>query len=391
MQESPAFHPSARVVRVCQLSALVGAVSLASGFFLAPQRTWANVLLAGNYLVGLALGAVVLLALLQVTGARWSEPLRRVPEALGWALPLAGLALLAVFLFQPSVYSWSSQGLAGEENASPLRSLWLDRPFFLARSLAYLGLWLVFFLAIIRVSRRQAQTPAPALNGKMAGLSAGFLVVFGITCWLASSDWIMSLEPDWFSTMFGVYNFAGLFVSALAAVTLVVILLGHFCCLGPFLDRDRLHVLGTLVFGFSSFWMYTWFCQYLLIWYTNHPEETVYLRRRWQGDWPALLFLDVGFNWAIPFVVLLFRETKRQPAILAAVCLIILAGRWVDLSLMIFPSQGDALAIPGPVEAGVALGSAGLLALAVLRSLGTAPVVPVQVAAPTEGTVSAQP
>jgi hypothetical protein len=391
MPQSLIFRPPTLAVRLFQGLALVGGVSLAAGLFLAPQRTWANVLLISNYLVGLALGGLVLLAFHHVTGARWSAPLRRLPEALSAVLPVAGLGLLAVFLFRPSVYSWSVLHPSGEDITSPLRSLWLEQPFFFLRALVYLGLWLAFFVALVRTSRQQNQTGEPALTGKSYRLSATFLVVFGVTCWLASSDWIMSLEPDWYSTIFGVYSFAGLFLSALAAFTLAVIWLGRFNPLRAFVTKDHLHSLGTLVFGFSSFWMYTWFCQYLLIWYTNHPEETVYLRRRWHGDWPAFLFLDVALNWAIPFVVLLFRQAKRRPAILATVCIVILAGRWVDLFLMIFPSQGDALAIPGAIEVGFILGAAGIAVLAMMRALGKAPLVPLKTLVPAERTIPTEP
>src|SRR5207245_913440 len=99
---------------------------------------------------------------------------------------------------------------------------------------------------------------------------------------------------------------------------------------------DQLHDLGTLLFAFSSFWMYIWFCQYWLIWYVNNPEETAYFVRRWQGGWPALFFLNLTLNWGIPFFVLLVRSAKRSPRVLGTVALLILIGRWLDLFLMIF-------------------------------------------------------
>jgi hypothetical protein len=377
MQDSEAFRPRPLAVGLFLGLALVGAVSLIAGLGLAAQRTWANLWLVSNYLVGLSLGGLVLVALTYVSGARWSEPLRRVPEAFAAVLPVAALGLVAVLLFQPSLYSWYTAPPAGEGHESPLRSLWLDRPFFLVRALAYLGIWLGFAAAIVRTSRRQDQTGEPALTTRNRRLSAAFLVAFGVTCWLASSDWIMSLEADWSSTMFGVYNFAGLFLSALAAVTLLVIWLRQVSPLRAYVSEDHLHDLGTLLFAFSSLWMYTWFCQYLLIWYTNHPEETAYFLRRADGAWPVLMLLDLVLNWGIPFLVLLFRQAKRRAGILAAVCVVVLAGRWVDLFVMIFPSQGEALAIPGAIEAGLVLGAAGVFGLAVFWALAKAPLVPV--------------
>jgi hypothetical protein len=380
MQDRLAFHPPRWALGFLGGLAVVGGAALLAGLFAAPQSAWANVWLVSNYLVGLGLGGLVLVALFYVTGARWSVPLHRIPEALTAVLPLGGVGLLAVLLFQPSLFSGSPGPHAAGHHASPLHSFWAERPFFLLRALAYLSLWLAFAWAIVRNSRRQDQVGDPAPTARNVRLSAGFLVVFGVTCWLASSDWLMSLEPAWTSTVFGVYNFAGLFLSALAAVTLLALWLRRFSPLRAVLTEDHLHDLGKLVFAFSSFWMYIWFCQYLLIWYTNHPEETVYFWRRWEGPWPAFVLADLVLNWGVPFLVLLFREAKRRPAILAAVCLLILAGRWVDLFVIIAPSQGETLAAPGVLEAGVALGAAGIAGLAVLWCLGKAPLVPVYAA-----------
>ena len=144
------------------------------------------------------------------------------------------------------------------------------------------------------------------------------------------------------------------------------------------LDDDHLHDLGTLLFGFSSFWMYTWFCQYLLIWYVNIPEETAYYRLRLQGNWPVWLFVDLALNWAIPFVVLLFRAAKRNPWILGTVAVLVFVGRWVDLSLMILPTQADSSSLPSMTDVGLLLGSVGVFALAAFWSLGNAPLVPRQ-------------
>jgi hypothetical protein len=370
MPDPVVYHPSRRVLLPFLILAALGAATLGVGLFQEPQRTWANVLLVSNYLIGLSTGSLVLIALLHVSGARWSVPLGRLPEALAAGLPVGAVGLAAALLFRPSLYAWTA---SGEEHGPPFRSLWLDRPFFLLRAVAYLAIWLTFALLIVRNSRLQDRTDDPAPTRSNTRLSAGFLVAFGITCWLSSYDWLMSLEPDWSSTIFGVYHFAGLFLSALAAVILLAVCFRRGSPLQRFVTDDRLHDLGTLLFGFSSFWMYTWFCQYLLIWYTNHPEETAWFQRRSVEPWPALLLLALALNWGIPFVVLLFRDAKRSPVLLATVALVVLAGRWVDLFVIIFPSQGETLAFPGRIECGLMLGAAGLFALAVLRTLAGAP------------------
>jgi hypothetical protein len=364
---------------VCLAAALVGVVALAAGFYQAPQRAWAGAFTACNFLLGLGLGGLVFVALHYVTGAKWSLPLLRAPEAMTAVLPAAALGLAVVLPALFFLYSaWGPPA-----DAAPLRRLWLNPPFFFARSLIYVAVWIAFGVLIVRNSRRQDAERDPAPTQRNRRLSAFFLVAFGVTCWLSSSDWLMSLAPNWASTVYGVYNFSGLFLSALAAVALLVIWLRRTGPMRGVVTADHLQDLGALLFGFSSFWMYVWFCQYLLIWYVNNPEETSYFRDRVNGPWTAWLLLDLGLNWAVPFVVLLFRAAKRSPLLLGAVALVVLAGRWVDLSVMILPSQGGASQPPDLVEAGLALGTVGAFALIVLVSLQRAPLVPRQEAAPT--------
>ena len=368
MADSLAFRAPRGATRLFQIAAAAGTCTLMAGLWLAPQRTWANLLLVSYCLLGLGLGGLVWVALHHVTGARWSSSLLPVPQAMAAALPWASAGLLAVLLLQPSLYSWWAPALA-DEAASPLKRIWLIRPFFLFRARVYVAVWLAFAAKMARSAPRHDLGPNPLVRRKAVALSAAFLVVFGITCWLASYDWIMSLEPHWASTMFGVYNFAGLFVSSLAAATLLVIWLRRYPSFEGAVADDQLHDLGTLLFAFSSFWMYIWFCQYMLIWFANNPEETAYYLRRASGLWPALSLGSVVLLWAIPFFALLFRRAKRNVTILGTVAMLILVGRWLDLYLMIFPSQGDLLPTPGLIETGLFLGGIGVFVLAFFRAL----------------------
>jgi hypothetical protein len=373
-QESAPFQVPRGLLLVFQVLAVLGGVALVAGLIGAPQRAWANLFLVSNFTAWLALGALVLIALNAVSGARWSRPLLRLQEACVAALPIGVLGVLVVLVLHPSLYGPAEVG--NEPPASALRSFWLQRPFLLLRALVYVGAWLAFAWAIIRAERAREQAGAAPADRKVVALACGFLAAFGVTCWLASNDWIMSLEAGWVSTVFGVYNFAGAFLSALAALTLLAVVLGRCAPLRPFLTADRYHNLGTLLFGFSSFWMYTWYCQYLLIWYTNHPDETGYLRQREQGGWPPFVLASLVLSWGIPFLVLLPRESKRSPVVLALVSLLVLAGRWFDLLVMIGPTQGGALAAPGILEVGFALGALGVLGLCALWSLLRLPLTP---------------
>jgi hypothetical protein len=372
---APRFRAPWSVIFLCGGLAVLGAGALFAGLHYSPERIWPNLLLVSYYLLTLGLAGILFVALQYVTGAGWSVALRRVPEAMAAVMPLAALGLAVVFLARPSLYPWAVS--VGAETPTPLRHVWTNWPFFLARSAAYVACWLVLSFALVRASRLQDEDGNLVYTRRNVRLSAAFLVVFGITFWLASSDWIMSLEPDWSSTIFAVYQFAGLFLSGLAGV---ILLASWLWWLGPFrqvLTREHLHDLGKLLFGFSTFWMYLWFCQYLLIWYVNNPEETSYFTRRLDGSWGPLFFANLVLNWGVPFLVLLPSATKRRIGILAAVSLVVLAGRWLDLYLAILPYAGEPALLGAWWELGLLVGALGLFALVFFASLARANVIPV--------------
>jgi hypothetical protein len=299
-----------------------------------PQRIWANLLVASYGLLGLGLGGAVLLALFFVTGARWSDLIRPVAEKMTRLIPVGAIGVAIVLLARPSLYPWTT---AANESSSHFQAFWLSRPFFLLRAFVYLALWIGLAFFLVRASRRQDAKPSGSTDRSSVRIAAIFLVVFAITCWLASVDWIMSLEPKWTSTVFGIYHFAGMFLSGLAAFIVLAIWFDRHGLLGGRLTANHLHDLGTLLFSFSSFWMYIWFSQYLLIWYVNNPEETEYYVLRQQDAWQPLFFANLVLNWGVPFLVLLFRPAKENPGILLTVAVIVLLGRLVDLYLMVLP------------------------------------------------------
>jgi hypothetical protein len=365
------------LIRLLQALCALGAAVALAGLFLAPQRTWANLLLASYYLLGLGLAGAFFVALQYITGAGWSVAFRRVPEAMTAVLPYAAGLLAAVLLFRPSLYSWTGHAATGDP-ALAFKHLWLNRPFFLIRAAIYLAVWIGFARWLVGVSRRQDRDGDVAHTRRNIRTSAIFLVLFALTVWLASFDWIMSLEPEWYSTIFGIYNFAGLFLSGLAVITIVAIGLERQGALRGILTSEHLHDLGKLLFAFATFWMYIWFSQFMLIWYANIPEEAVYFVKRLEGFWEPLFVLNVLLNWVVPFVVLLHVPAKRSQGLLLKMSWVILVGRWVDLYLMVMPPFAGKNPVFGVWEAGVMLGAAGLFFLTLVRSLQEAPVVPLR-------------
>ncbi len=318
--------------------AIASAAVLACGLLFAPDRVWNNLLVGTLYLLTIALGGTVFLALANVTGAGWHVAFRRVPEAMAMVVPFAGAAILVVLAVRMKHYGWHHHG-GGDAGTFWFKELWLTPWFWFARAIGYVVVWSLLGGWLVRRSRIQ---DADASHNYLAGnirLSALFLAVYAVTFSLASADWIMALEPLWFSTMWGVYNFSGMIFAALAVVAILCNLLSRQRRpLHGVFNTEHLHDLGKLIVGFSCFWMYIWFSQYMLIWYSNIPEETSYFITRTHGPWGPVVIVSIVLNWIVPFFVLLPRPAKRNASVMMKVAVVVLIGRWVDLYLMVFPS-----------------------------------------------------
>jgi hypothetical protein len=214
------------------------------------------------------------------------------------------------------------------------------------------------------------------MHQRLDRLGAGFIVAFALTITLAAWDWLASLDPGWASTMFAVYVFAGAFVGGIAAIALATVLLMRRPPLRDAIGDAQLHDLGKLLFAFSIFWAYIWVCQYLLIWYGNIPEEVGHFVARTNGRWLPLFVANVLVNFVVPFLGLLSARAKMNPRRLAAIAGVVLAGRWLDLYLVIMPAVWGEPRF-GVVEPLLAAGYAALLVTLFRRHVGRAPLVPV--------------
>lgn len=364
--------------RALTVTAAFGAAAFAWGLHAAPARTWGAVLICAAILTGLAAGALSLLAILHVVGAGWHGVLRRVPEAMAGTLPLAAGSIALVLAGAHHIYHWSHAEAVLHDPILMAKSAWLNLPAMAMRSAVYLAVWYggyAWLRGLSRIQDEGAKGDAVAAAARAKAVSAGFLVVFGLTFSLASVDWLMSIEPHWFSTIFPWYQFGGAFSSALAGAAVLCILLKRRGVL-PELGPAHLHDLGRLMFAFSSFWAYLWFSQYLLIWYSNIPEETVFFAARASGGWMALMGASLALNFIGPFAVLLRAESKRRegPVLLAAAMM--LAGRAVDLCVIVMPAVAPGPMRPGGVEPFILLGSLALFVLAFDRVFAAAPPVP---------------
>lgn len=342
-----------------------------------PQRAWPSLLLNGFYVTSLAVSAIFFLATQRATGARWSARLRRIPEALMLALPVLALLMLALFMGRHTIFPWDHPGAFDHSPTFAGKIRYLQMPWLIARTVAALVLWIVFALLMRRASLDQDDRPEMGLvlHRRLTRYAILFIPVFAVTFTLMSFDWIISLEPEWFSTMFAVYVFAGTFVQGIAAVTLGAVLLRRSMSTGEGNFGDQLHDLGKMLFAFCTFWAYIWTSQYLLIWYGNIPEEITHYLSRTNGPWLYLFALNLVVNWVIPFVVLLSENRKRSPKILATMSILLLLGHWLDLYLLIMPTYRNS-PILGLPEILIAAGYMALLFLLFVNALARAPIVP---------------
>ena len=342
------------------------------GLFLAPERIWPNLLIAVFYVLSLALGAVFFIALHYASNAGWGTAIRRVPEALASTLPVAALGALALIFGLHSLYEWTHDAVVAQDAILQGKRAWLNEPFFIARLVGYFVIWFALSRALIRNSERQDADGDLVHTQRNVRNSVLFLILGMVTFCLVSFDLLMSLQPHWYSTVFGFLSLSGMFLGGLAMITIFVIILRRKG-FGHVFTTDHLHDLGRLLMSFSVFWVYMWVSQHMLIWYSNIPEETSYYVFRHFGGWGSLSFLNVILNWLLPFLILLPRATKRNDKILLQTCVVILIGRWLDLFILVMPVTFGPTPTLGLWELGPLTGMLALFFWAAFRALRKQP------------------
>lgn len=374
----------------------IGVVVVILGFLIPgyQQRTFSNLLLMGYYFACVCTAGVMFCAIQYAAQAGWSASVIRVPQAFARILPVAGIILIVIIIAglsvkhtvtvggkgieEPYLYAqWATHGV-NEKGSQVYDSLiasksgYLNIPFFLGRIIVLLGSYSLFGWLLAKYSQNEDEFGGMRYYNKSFLVSCVFLVIFGFTVPVFAFDTIMSLEARWFSTMFGWYNLAALWVSGLAAMTLVMIRVRKAGYLSWITD-DHLHNMGLFMFAFSVFWTYLWFAQFLLTYYANIPEESAYFYRRWEPQFIFWFWLNIVINFATPLLVLMTRDAKRYVNTLQTIAIILIVGHWLDYFQMIMPGT------LGPkehwyeymtwVEPGVFIGFAGLFTYSVLTAL----------------------
>jgi hypothetical protein len=315
------------------------------------ERLYASIWVNNVFFTGIAIIGVFFFAIQFAAQAGWSAPILRVMLSLGSWLPIAGVLMLATFFVaNHDLFHWTHSYLFDKND--PQYDKIIDGKgafffwpmekgtfpvFYIARMVIFFGFWVFFFNKFKQISAQEDQLGGSGHWYKMRSWSAFFLIFFAVSSSISAWDWVMSIDTHWFSTLFGWYVFASWFVSGLSAITLIVLFLKGKGYL-EMVNENHVHDLGKFVFGFSIFWTYLWFSQFLLIYYANIPEETVYFVERLESDiYGPFVFVNLGLNFFLPFLVLMTRDAKRHGVFLKLVCTILLLGHWIDFTLMVQP------------------------------------------------------
>jgi hypothetical protein len=317
------------------------------------------------------------IAIQYISNAGWSTGLRRVPEAITATLPFAAAGALVLLFGMHTLYEWSHGAIVAQDAILQNKQAWLNEPFFVARTIGYFALWIVLSKVIVRNSVKQDDDGDIIFTRRNVRNSVFFIILGVYTFCLASIDWIMSLQPHWYSTVFGWLNLSGMFLNALAAMVVIVVILRHLGYQHLF-TTEHLHDLGRLLLAFSFVWVYMWVSQHMLIWYSNIPEETSYYIFRHFGGWGSLSFLNVILNWALPFVMLLPRSSKRSDKVMLRAAIVVLIGHWLDLYIMVMPAMFGADPMFGIWEIGIFVGMMAGFFLIVFHTLAKRNLIPVK-------------
>lgn len=362
----------------------IGVLSMVYGIIdssVSSDRIWASALINGWYFFGMALAATFFLAIGAAAQAGWGVVFKRVFEAVSLFLPIGAILLIIVFigssLHLNHIYHWMDPELYDEtsphfDKLIAGKQAFLNQPFWWARTLIFLAGWIIYMNVYRKDSLAEDASGDTVTFFKKGRVKAAiFLVFFGYTSQVASWDWLMSIDTHWFSTLYGWFIFSGFWVSGMTMTLLLALWLKSKGYLEQ-VNQSHLHDMGKWVFGISFLWTYLWFSQFMLIWYSNIPEEVTYFMVRIE-DYRLTYFSMILVNFVLPMLLLMSKDMKRHAGVLTFVGVIILFGHWVDAYFLVTPGVMKANGAIGIVEIGMMLGYLGIFLFVVFSQLAKAP------------------
>ena len=326
-----------RIQRQAVFVALAGLTLAVIGAFFDLEQFWRSYLLAYMFWLEIALGCLGLAMLHHLVGGQWSARIRRLMETGAMTLPLLALLFVPLLFGLAMLYPWLNQEHVLQSELLQQKSAYLNLPFFLVRAVLYFVIWLGLAYLLNRWSLAQDHTGDPHLATQMRRLSAIGMILYVLTATFAAYDWLMSLEPEWFSSIYGLLFIAG---QGLAAFALAIIGLRFMSRSAPTGSdwTQSFNDLGNFLLGFVMIWAYFAFSQFLIIWSANIPDEAIWYYHRSQGGWLTVGMALIAVHFALPFFLLLSRRVKRKAQWLTLLAVFIFAARWVDLFWLIMPA-----------------------------------------------------
>ncbi len=339
-------------------------------------------LLNFGFFLSISLGALFFVATQYACRAGWSVTVRRIAEVLSGNLLLMAVLfvpiLVTILTRNPVLYPWLDPDFFSHAHVASSKATYFNQAFFVVRCVVYFTAWAWLAHFYLARSRRQDDTGQPELTSKLEKLSAPALVLFAVTVSFASFDLLMSLDPMWFSTIFGLYYFSGAVVGGLAAMIVLAVALQSNGWLVSSITVEHYHELGKLLLGFIVFWGYMAFSQYMLIWYANIPEETIWYLARQSAPWVWVTLLLLFGHLLIPFLGLLPRTVKRERAMLGAWAAWMLVIHWVDIYWLIMPFLSPDRLPFGLIDIGCLIGMGALYLAGALQLAGDRSLVPLK-------------
>lgn len=360
----------------CIVLAAIGVICFVLGLRTDPETTWGSYLVAAYYFIELAVGAAFFLAIQNISQSGWSSAFRRIPEAMMTWIPLAAIFFLLLYFGMHRLYHWSHEDVVAADPLLQHKSAFLNIPFFFIRMAASFLLWTILVLTLRKLSLREDSLDPSDQDGifsifhKSEMYSRILIFVLALTFSVSSFDWIMSLQPHWFSGIFAFKDFISAFLHGTSMITLIVFILYRLGYFG-FLNEYHLHDFARYIFILCIIWGYMWFSQFIIIWYGNIPEETQFYFYRWQDGWKVLFWLQIILNWGVPFMVLLPVQPSRKMNVIMGVIIVLMIGQYIDIFVEVMPSVTAEPSF-GWINAGIFLGFAGLFALTVATALSRA-------------------
>lgn len=371
-----ADHPLMRLQGRALLVGVLGLAAAAAGFFMSREHFFRAYLVAYLFWFGVGLGCLGILMIHHVAGGRWSAAIRRLLESGTRTLPLMAVLFLPMILGLHDLYEWARPEAVAHDPILQMKSPYLNVPFFLVRAAIYFGVWLLLTQFLNRWSVQQDTDRDPKLAVRMELLSRGGLVALFLTMTFASVDWAMSLEPHWFSTIYGVIFIGGQLLAALAFVIQIAARLVTRGPLTEVITAKQFHDYGKLLLAFVMLWAYFNFSQLIIIWSGNLPEEIPWYLKRMEGGWQYIGVAIILFHFVLPFVILLSRDIKKRAGVLAGVALFVFLMRIVDMYWLIVPAFSPKVFSLHWIDVVAVLGMGGVWVWCFVWQLQRYPLVP---------------